>query len=108
MDYEIRENEAVEVMEGEAPGEARQDRKPLEVKIVEHLCVFQSNSSGWAKELNIVSWGGKAPKFDIRDWSPDHTKMSRGVTLSSVEAETLLNWLQRKGVGSQSETAAAF
>lgn len=107
MDREVRESEALAVMENEASEGSRQERRPLEVKIVEHLCVFQSNSSGWTKELNIVSWAGNAPKFDIREWSPDHTKMSKGVTLSGAEAETLLGCLKRKGVGSQ-DGAEAF
>jgi len=42
------------------------------------------------KELNLVAWNGRSPKYDIRDWSPDHEKMGKGVTLSSEEAKTLL------------------
>ena len=65
------------------------------------------NASGWAKELNLVSWGGNQPKFDIREWSPDHTKMSKGITLSNVEAETLFKCMSRKGIGTADRPAAA-
>jgi hypothetical protein len=40
---------------------------------------------GWALELNLVSWGGRPAKYDIRTWSPDHQKMGKGVTLTKEE-----------------------
>ena len=47
--------------------------------------MLSTSSSGWAKELNLVSWNDREPKFDVRDWSPDHGKMGKGVTLSRDE-----------------------
>lgn len=44
-------------------------------KIIQHLADLSSSPNGWAKELNFVSWNGSAPKYDIRSWSSDHTKM---------------------------------
>ena len=38
---------------------------------------------------NLVSWNGGAPKYDIRDWSEDHTKMGKGVTLTAEQAKKL-------------------
>lgn len=52
-----------------------------------------ANSSGWTKELNLVSWNGAAPKIDIRDWSPEHDKMGREVTLTPKETEELYTLL---------------
>lgn len=46
-------------------------------------------SSGWTKEANIVSWNGGPEKVDIRRWNPDHTKMSKGITLDKEEASEL-------------------
>jgi hypothetical protein len=40
---------------------------------------------GWAKELNLISWNDREPKYDLRDWSADGTKMGKGVTLSKEE-----------------------
>ena len=37
----------------------------------------------------MVSWNGRTPKLDIRDWSPDHEKMGKGITLTKDEAEKL-------------------
>ena len=64
---------------------------PAEIKfeITEHLAALSTSAKGWTKELNRVSWNGAAPKYDIRDWSPDHTKMGKGVTLSNEEMEEL-------------------
>ena len=36
-----------------------------------------------------MSWNGAAAKYDIRDWSPDHSKMGKGVTLSVDEMREL-------------------
>lgn len=44
---------------------------------------------GWTKELNKISWNGGEPKYDIRDWAPEHEKMGKGVTLTHNEAEKL-------------------
>ena len=58
-------------------------------KYVEELGVLSENTKGWRKELNLISWNGAAPKYDIRDWSPEHEKMGKGVTLSEEEYESL-------------------
>ena len=59
-------------------------------EIVEQIGVIATYSTGWTKELNIVKWSGGMPKFDIRDWSPDHLHMSKGVTLRNEELTKLL------------------
>ncbi len=51
--------------------------------------MLSESSKGWTKELNKVSWNGAEPKYDIRDWSPDHEKMGKGITLTDDEAEIL-------------------
>lgn len=58
--------------------------------IQQHLGTLrEADGRKWAKEVNLVSWNGAAPKVDIRDWSPDHTRMGKGITLSADEFETL-------------------
>ncbi len=49
----------------------------------------EENARGWRKELNLISWNGANPKFDIRDWAPDHEKMGKGVTLTYDELMVL-------------------
>lgn len=62
-------------------------------EIVQHLGVIGKYSTGWQKEINMVSWRGGQPKLDIRDWDENHERMSRGVTLHREEAVTLLRLL---------------
>lgn len=64
-------------------------------EITQHIGVLSTSPKGWTKELNLISWNGKEPKYDIRDWSPDHEKMGKGVTLSTEEAEILKNLLAK-------------
>ncbi|ENI4752066.1 hypothetical protein D4M42_15010 [Enterococcus gallinarum] len=40
-------------------------------------------------ELNLISWNDREPKYDIRDWAPEHEKMGKGVTLSVEELKKL-------------------
>ena len=61
----------------------------FEYEIMEELGVLSTNQSGWTKELNLISWNGRPPKFDIRDWSPDHEKMGKGLTFSNEELKEL-------------------
>ena len=61
----------------------------LKYEIVQHLATIAEGSKGWSKELNLVSWNERDPKFDLREWSPDHTKMGKGITLSDEEAKML-------------------
>ncbi|HEU7678661.1 TPA: YdbC family protein, partial [Streptococcus pneumoniae] len=49
------------------------------------------NEKGWTKEINRVSFNGAPAKFDIRAWSPDHTKMGKGITLSNEEFQTMVD-----------------
>ncbi len=55
----------------------------------EKIGALSESSKGWTKELNKVSWNGAEPKYDIRDWSPDHEKMGKGITLTDEEVEKL-------------------
>ncbi len=58
-------------------------------EIVEEIGVLSENAKGWRKELNKISWNDAAPKYDIRDWAPNHEKMGKGVTLTEEEAQKL-------------------
>ncbi len=57
----------------------------INYEIVKKIGVLSTSKSGWTKELNLISWNGNAPKYDIRAWSPDHEKMGKGVTLTEEE-----------------------
>lgn len=68
----------------------------IKYDIVEELGVLSESAKGWTKELNLISWNGGAPKYDIRDWAPEHEKMGKGVTLSEEEAKKLAELLSAK------------
>lgn len=61
----------------------------IKFEIKKHLGVLSENNNGWTKELNLVSWNDKEAKYDIRDWNPDHTRMSKGITLTNEEMQKL-------------------
>ncbi len=61
----------------------------LKYEITKHIGVLSENSKGWTKELNMISWNDRDPKYDIREWNPDHTRMGKGVTLTEEDVENL-------------------
>lgn len=63
-------------------------------EIEEELLVLSTNEKGWTKELNRVSFNGAPAKYDIRTWSPDHTKMGKGITLTNEEFDVLVKAFQ--------------
>jgi len=65
----------------------------IKFEILERVGVLSASTSGWSKELNLISWNDREPKFDLRDWSADHTKMGKGVTLSHEELMALRDLL---------------
>ncbi len=70
------------------------DRDDFQFEIVRHFGVLSTTSRGWIKELNLVRWNGRDPKYDIREWQPDHQKMSKGVTLTREEIGELFDILE--------------
>ena len=64
-------------------------------EIVEEIAVLSENPKGWRKELNLVSWNERPPKFDLCDWAPGHEKMGKGVTLSNEEFAVLKETLSK-------------
>ena len=65
----------------------------IKFEITKHIAVLSDSPKGWKKELNLISWNGRDPKYDIRDWDPNHEKMGKGVTLSKEEVEKLIEAL---------------
>ena len=63
------------------------DRVKHEIK--ETFGILSTTPGGWNKEINFVSWNDGEPKYDIRQWKPDHTVMGKGISLTREEAENL-------------------
>ncbi len=62
----------------------------IKYEITKALGVISEATRGWTRELNLVSWNDREPKYDIRDWSPDHTRMSKGISLTEDEMKKLI------------------
>ncbi|WP_337017884.1 YdbC family protein [Oceanobacillus massiliensis] len=67
----------------------------LKYEIVETVAVLSESPKGWTKELNLISWNGRDPKYDLRDWAPEKEKMGKGVTLTAEELLQLKEALAR-------------
>ncbi|MDD6740393.1 MAG: YdbC family protein [Prevotella copri] len=70
--------------------------KELKYEIINQIGVISTSASGWNTELNRVSWNGAEPKYDLRSWSPDHSKMGKGITLSESELTALADLLAKE------------
>ena len=67
----------------------------IKFEIKENIGTLSESAKGWTKELNLVSWNGDAPKYDLRDWAPEHEKMGKGITLSADEVQELYKLLSK-------------
>lgn len=61
----------------------------IEFGIKQNIGTLSKSSKGWKKELNLISWNDKEPKYDLRDWDVEHKKMGKGVTLNAEELKKL-------------------
>lgn len=68
----------------------------IKYEITKKIGVLSENAKGWTKEINMVSWNDGEPKYDIRSWSPDHDKMSKGITLAKDEVKELVKILGKE------------
>ncbi|OMF24415.1 hypothetical protein BK133_23025 [Paenibacillus sp. FSL H8-0548] len=65
----------------------------LKFEITKNIGILSEGAKGWSKELNLISWNDRDPKYDIREWAPEHDKMGKGVTLSKDEIVVLRDML---------------
>ena len=65
----------------------------FQYEIVEQIGTISESSKGWTKELNLISWNNRDPKYDLRDWAPEHEKMGKGITFTKEELIKLRNIL---------------
>lgn len=65
----------------------------IKFDIIRNEGVISESKKGWSKELNYISWNGHDPKYDIRDWDPNHQKMGKGITLTESELKILRDLL---------------
>lgn len=70
--------------------------KDIQYEIVKEIAVLSTSDSGYTKEINLISWNGKEPKYDIRSFSPNREKCGKGITLTEAEAKSLLEALKKQ------------
>ncbi|TWI58185.1 YdbC family protein [Halalkalibacter nanhaiisediminis] len=68
----------------------------IKYEIIETIAILSESPKGWKKELNLISWNGREPKYDLREWAPNHEKMGKGVTLSVEELKVLREVLNNR------------
>lgn len=66
----------------------------FEHKIVEEIGVLSEKANGWSTQLNLVSWGGREAKYDLRPWGPGGERMGKGISLSKEELKALKEILE--------------
>lgn len=60
--------------------------------ILNHIATISQRGS-WALELNLISWAGRPATFDLRKWNEDHSRMSKGISLTRDEVKALGKFL---------------
>ena len=66
----------------------------VKFEIVERLVVLKDRKPAWDLELNIVSWNGNEPKYDIREWNADHTRCGKGITMDLDTLKNLVGYCE--------------
>ena len=61
----------------------------FQYEIIKHIGIISESPKGWTKEINLISWNNRSPKYDLRDWSPEHEKMGKGITFTKEELKAL-------------------
>lgn len=70
------------------------EKNDIRWDIKEHIGVIKTFHSGWQKELNVISWNDREPKYDIREWDMNHEHMTRGIMLFPDEMESICHLLK--------------
>jgi len=64
--------------------------------VIKEIAVLHESQAGWTKELNIISWNGDEPKYDVRWWNPDKTRLGKGFTFTAEELSKLKEIMDTK------------
>lgn len=63
-------------------------------EIKKYYGAIDERKNGWRREVNLVSWNEGQDKFDIRSWDEAYERMTRGITLTEIEAKNLYEVLK--------------
>ncbi len=70
------------------------EQETFRYEVLRHYGVLSTSNRGWTRELNLIRWNNRKAKYDLRDWSPDHDKMSKGITLTEDEILALMSLVE--------------
>ena len=70
----------------------------IRYEIKEKVGIIAESAKGWKKELNLMTWNGNEAKYYLREWSPGHEKMGKGITLTIDELKRLRKLLNEMEV----------
>ena len=61
--------------------------QPMDHVVRARLATIRENTkTGWKRLLTVTQWGGGKFKLDVRDWNPDMTRATKGMTFTRSEA----------------------
>ena len=80
----------------------------IKYEVVDKIGIVSEGNNGWNKELNLISWNEREPKYDLREWNPDHTRMGKGITLTDDEVNVLRSILNGEDIEDDIDESAFF
>ncbi len=75
-------------------GGENQSMAEIKCEILETLAEFPEHN-GYHLELNLIQWGNNDPKYDLRRWNSDRSRMTKGITFSKEELFILKDELSK-------------
>lgn len=82
-------------LEGEEQGEPIGDPK-YNCRLYKECGVVAAKGKNWNVEVNVISWGTHPKCFDVRQWNADKTSVGKGITLTQLEADNLIDIYNEK------------
>lgn len=71
----------------------QENNNEFRYKIEKNIGIISTNTQGWTKEVNLISYNDKEALIDIRRWSPNK-KMTKGITFKKEELDKLIELLE--------------
>lgn len=65
-------------------------------QIHEEIAVISRKPGGWTLELNIVSFNGREPEYDLREWKDNHTHLRSGARFSESDLKPLVEVIRKR------------
>jgi len=72
----------------------------FEYEIKEKIATIsvKGKNNDFAMELNVISFNGNRPKYDLRNWKRSENLMLKGITMTAEELQTLKDTLNEMDI----------